>query len=510
MQVGNRVNLQLALAVLGFAAVGLVLLGTSRYGAGMSEDAIAYVTCATNLSEGGGYTCHYGTDDGVLYAYWPPLFPTLLAGLAKVGIDPLQGARLLNALAFGFIVFASGQLFRMFIRSTTLVILATLLVLFSDIFHYSLFALTEPLFTLFCILFVIYLLKFLKAQRPLFLLLASVFAALSFLQRYAGATTILVGVIVMISPLLMVPRMQRLKYATIFGVISAIPCAVWMIRNYILTSSLTGGVHTLTSPHSLSENIEYAARNVASWFYPPAYSGPTNVALVFAGVAGALFLIALIASVRYKVKTGLDTTFARAWPVAIFVLVYTLWLIITATVVEFEHILNPRFLLPIYAFVILLVFIAIQNASNLLKRRWPRTQVEYAVIAVCALWLMSPLLSFSESALDHARYGVGWNSVAFRESEVMEWVQTHELEGMIYSNAPEQIYFVTGITAKWSPYCSADIHEFGRTIASGNGSYLVWFNDLHVTWVHPFEELASELEMEEVAKVSDGGVYLLK
>jgi len=149
---------QAPFVMLGLMGALLVLLSTSRYGVGMSEDSVAYTSCARNLMSGDGYTCHYSCQDSTAFVLWPPLFPTLLAALGKAGIAPLVGARFLNAIVFGLIVFASGQLFRMHMRSTALAILATTSVLLSvSLLNVSVFAWTEPLFTLLTILFAMHL-----------------------------------------------------------------------------------------------------------------------------------------------------------------------------------------------------------------------------------------------------------------------------------------------------------------------------------------------------------------
>ena len=79
------------------AGVMLSLLSTSRYGVGLSSDSTEYISAARGLLAGQGYVCH----DGSPYTGWPPLFPTLLAGIGLTGIDPTTAARFLNAFAFG-------------------------------------------------------------------------------------------------------------------------------------------------------------------------------------------------------------------------------------------------------------------------------------------------------------------------------------------------------------------------------------------------------------------------
>jgi 4-amino-4-deoxy-L-arabinose transferase-like glycosyltransferase len=512
----RRHGLHSLLAVLGIAGTLLTFFATSRYGAGISADAIAYVTCAKNLAAGAGYTYHSNGQDNVIYVLWPPLFPTFLAGLIKVGLQPLQGARLLNAFAFGLTVFMSAQLFRIFIKSKTLVILATLLVLFSlPIFSYSTMALSEPLFTLLGIVFAIFLLKFLKERRLRFLFLAGLFAALSFLQRYMGVAFILTGGIVIISPLLKSPLWQKFKYAIVFGVVAVTPGAIWVVRNLILTSTIVGErvlSHANAQAHILYENIQYTVRIVGDWFLPGGgQSRYANVELFFGGLAVFLLLIATAASICQRRKTGLDTSFTQAWPVVVLVLVYALYLIASETAVPSESILNPRFLLPIQPFAILLVFIGIENILSFLKERLKDKEfLRYAAIGLCALLILSDFMSVYANAVDWHRSGEGWNSVVVRESPLMEWLKTNRLNGEVYSNEPEHIYFVTGIEAKYIPSLDSITRSLASSPSPGNTIHLVLFSQMQDESSYDFPKLSSALNLEEVTKVSDGAVYLVK
>lgn len=511
-----RHGIQLLLAMFGILGTLLVVFVTYKYGAGISADAIAYVTCAKNLAAGAGYICDYNGQYGVIYVYWPPLFPTLLAGLDKVGIEPLQGARFLNAFVFGLIVFTSGQLFRMFIKSKTLVILATLLILFSfPIFSYSLMALTEPLFALLGILFAIYLLKFLKEQRFRFLFLTGLFAALSFLQRYMGVAFILAGCIVVISPLLKSPLLQRFKYAVVFGLVAIMPGAVWVIRNLILTSTPTGERvlsqgHTLA--HTLYENIQHTLQVIGHWFLPFDLGLQTvNIELVLGVFAVFVFLTAVLASVRQRRKKGLNTNFTRAWPVAVIVLVYTFWLIAAETAVPSESILNPRFLLPIQAFAILLVFIGIENLLRVLTERWGAEHfLQYAAIGLCALWVLFSFLVTSDTATNAFRYGCGWNSDVVWESPLMEWLRANPLDGEVYSNAPGHVYFATGISAKYIIWLDSSTPSPVSSTSPENNKYLVLCEKILDEHYYNFEDLSSKLDLEEVARFSDGAIYVTK
>jgi hypothetical protein len=179
----------------GIAGVVLSLVSTSRYGVGISSDSTAYISAARSLLAGHGYMCH----DGSQYTGWPPLFPTLLAGIGLAGIDPAVAARFLNAFAFGGIIFASALFFARCLRSKALIVVATSSILLSyPLLDISVMALTEAVFVLLIVLFVLEISSFLESGRILSLVLASVLAALCLLQRYTGATLVIAGAILIV------------------------------------------------------------------------------------------------------------------------------------------------------------------------------------------------------------------------------------------------------------------------------------------------------------------------
>ena len=95
----------LLLAGLGALGAGAVLASTSVYGAGAGSDESMFLSMAESLAEGRGFVDFYGATP----PYWPPLFPALLALGSLAGIEPLAGARFVNAAAFGAVVFVFGR-----------------------------------------------------------------------------------------------------------------------------------------------------------------------------------------------------------------------------------------------------------------------------------------------------------------------------------------------------------------------------------------------------------------
>lgn len=92
----------------------------------------------------------------------------------------------------------------------------------------------------------------------------------------------------------------------------------------------------------------------------------------------------------------------------------------------------------------------------------------------------------------------------------MKWLQIHSLNGQIYSNAPDAVYILTGITARMSPNRRTDISQFWESMSLEDDNYLVWFNNNPRSYLYDVQEVASMLKIEEVVVLSDGAIYLLE
>ena len=263
---------QAIFVILALAGVGIVLVATSVYGPGLSPDSVAYIFAAQSLTSGNGYSMISGHP----FVHWPPLFPTLLAGMASIGIDPLNGARLFNAAIFGLIIFVTGHLLRTHLKSMTLVLIGTAFLLVSVIFlRVSIMAWSEPLFVLLTIAFFFYLSKFLKEQRFKFLILIGILAGVACLQRYIGFTLIFTGIISIFFFTHSGARHQTLKSASFFGFVSSIPLAIWLGRNYALTSTISGVRPPSTT--GFFQNAAETLKSVSFWLLPTDYATTTLV-----------------------------------------------------------------------------------------------------------------------------------------------------------------------------------------------------------------------------------------
>lgn len=374
---------QVTLVILSLIGIVLVLISTSRYGVGLSPDSVRYISAARSLLLGNGYLSY----DGSPLVVHPPFFSTVLAIFGLIGIEPLDGARFVNAFVFGLIVFTSGQLFRMAIKSKALIILGTVSILLSyPLLRISTYAWSEPLFVLLAILFIIYLQRFLNIRAFVTLFSLSILAALSCLQRYMGVTIILTGFALII----FLPKAhlkERLKYAIVFGVMSITPFVIWILRNYMLTSMFTGV--RLPSQRTLLYNTFSTLRCLTTWFVP--HEVPFWIRLIGIGFVVSI-LMAVARLLHYRLNRRSTVAAMQLWSGGVFVLIYTLSLIASETSVAIDPISN-RLLSPIYVFVMFFVFICMDRFDQPVKIIYPRPFFDYLLRLIPIAMILSGMLA---------------------------------------------------------------------------------------------------------------------
>lgn len=354
--------------ILGLGGFGLAWLGTSTYGIGLSPDSIHYIHAARSVMSGDGYQA-FG---GVPFIGWPPLFPSTLAALGKFGLEPLDGARVLNAAVYGLTIFAAGRLLRTHLRSSWLAVAAAATLLVSlTLVRVSIMAWSEPLFVLLAVLFVIFLSWFIRERRFTFFLLAAGCAALASLDRYIGFSLAIAGAGAIFVLMTALTWQRRAAYAGIFGTISLVPLGLWLARNQRVSDSFTGN---RASPESgFIENLGDSLAELSSWLLPSQYISSSSVHMVV--VALAVLALSIVVAYLVWAKRGRGARDELLWlaPAGIFVLVYTGSLVITASLVGFDTI-GGRLLSPVYVFVLLFVAVSIEEAVRALSgpalHRW--------------------------------------------------------------------------------------------------------------------------------------------
>ena len=520
------------MAILGAAHV---LVRTSAYGAGLSGDAVSYLSAAENLLAGKGLQDFRGT--GLLQ--WPPLFPLLLAAVGLAGIEPLDAGRLINAAACGLIILVSGLWLRRSLRSPLLAMGAVLALATSyPLGYFSSFIITEAVFVLFTLLALMRMETFSNRTvrwRPL--VLAALFTALAALTRYAGIAVIITGVLML---LLCreggrgAPLAAGLNRAAVYGAISSVPVGAVFVRNYVLFGDYDRKSTRIGQP--LLTSLDQIAGLFHEAVMPANVPGRIGLALLW------LFALAVPAGVAIYAYTAIKrsaqspfnptvspspplparTVNLAGWesarPFAMFSLVYPTFMFLVLTWAAGHSGITARYLLPLYVSLFLLGAWLFDRFLRIRTHGWRSAakRVSAALILIICLghfglWAQKSF-DLTAQALESGFIGDTFNTVQWDQSETITYLRANPVNARVYCNSFGLLHGLlaletgTNVRGKY-PYLPPKRHMLAGRIE--DGAYIVWLTSVKLPSHHDFDDayLRALPEVETVVELSDGVIF---
>ncbi|MHB1391437.1 MAG: ArnT family glycosyltransferase [Thermoleophilia bacterium] len=493
------------LAIFALAGAILTLLSTREYGAGLNSDSIGYISVARSLLSGDGFTLYNGDP----FIMWPPLYPVLLAFFSLIShTDAFPVARILNAVFFGAAIYAGGWLaFRCF-SSRALAFAAIVAVLLSPpAFGVSTMVWSEMPFICLVMLSLVFSVLYLEKKEYAYLALLAISVSLAAMTRYIGITLIIWGALIIVA-FQRVSLKRKVAQLVFFLTVSVLPVGLWMLRNHAVSGTFMGPRYSTI--FTLHQNIARAFDAFLGW-YAPAWAIDHRGLLLLTAVAMLLILGSDARDTWRLIKL-------KAVPIgsiALFVLIYTLFLIISASMTAFD-LIGGRLLTPVYLPLTLLVIFVIQVALRSDRRYLPTRIFNTAMIFGVFLWLLFPLVSMQSQA------GLEYNGDAWRGSQTIQYL-LHDgafvSDYPIYSNAPEAVYMLADMKAKNSP---ARLKHFYSTETAlpltavrdqwppGDRAYLIWFIYPDARgFLYSINDLAEIVNLEPIAQFDDGVVFIV-
>ena len=495
-----------ALLIVVLAGLGTahILVRTATYGAAITEDSVCFFFTALNFLAGEGWRGFTGEP----LTLWPPLFPLLLAACGWVGIDILEAGRWINAVAAGLTILVAGWWLRSNLRSQGLALAATA-TLTASIPLSALAArfLTDTLFSLLTLLALVQLAAFLNRRKDASLWWAAVFAALAALTRYPGVALIGTGV------LLLLP-LARWKHTLVFGAISSVPLLAVLAHNWAATGNLTRAtgnrIEIEPTGQSLSAGLRQTVEVFRTWVVPR--HTPDELAYLL-GLAVAVVVLAGAAVVLRSRRSDPEAApvYVRLGPVLPFGGFALIYLVFIVAVVPFtiEWCINSRFLLPVYA-PLLLAAVFLLDWFLSIERR---AAVRYGL---ASLVLLATLTHIGVSAHRNLRrtahaYDVGYsahsfNAARWQHSEILNYLRDHRMEGRIYSDRPRLAWYVNR-NAPPGKYRNLPRKVQWTEIEAG--AHIVWFRKFKRRDLHSYDTLDFQVlpGVELVAELAEGFVF---
>lgn len=443
---------------------GLLILGVlggwsvyhaTYWGPWAFSDGAGYIAAARNLVRGIGLGLVDQSGQFSPTISHPPLFVLVLAGLTKLGLDPLQAARWLHIALFAITVPGAALVLRKLTRSTWIGLIGGGLFLVSpQVTLLFASAMSEPLFlvTGFASLFL--LAFYLTYQDWRTLMASSVLAGLAMLTRYPGlafAATIAI-VILAFGPGRLRSRFQRASLSLGVSLLPVATFLVWASWRLPIEPFRTSALPTDVGP-ALRSFVTGLAGALWTWkplpppevmelLFSSSVAYPGMVVLVALGGACLAIVIGFsAANLPRKVLKGAPAGNAALLKVnAAFVPVYLLVFLAAFLFSDPRPDVDARTMLPLFPALFLLLISTVRAALHGSQMGWKA--------GLAAAGFATVLAGFLPSTLDIVtglhRTGSGYTSRAWSTSPTLAYALQISPEVPLITNAAEAMLLYTG------------------------------------------------------------------
>jgi hypothetical protein len=486
----------LVIAILGMT---MVLLLTRHSGLGISPDSIYYMSTADSFISGKGFY----QFDGKPFVMFPVGYPIVLS-LVKIvaGASFLKAVPFFNALLLGLTIFLSGLIIEKTNHSKWLKWIVLLMIALSpSLLEVYTMLWSETLFITEVVLFIYVGYYYFDQYKVKSLIMMALIAAIAAETRLAGVTIIGTGglLIIMSNKL---NWSKKIQHTLIFGTIASSLFIVNLIRNTLLTQTLTGNRQKGVT--SFLENLQYYGLVISNWL---PFSKWTNL---FPTIVGFLFLTVVLITFIYRYFTSKETHAFEKLSVA-FTLIYSLFMLAVATISRFETI-NNRLLAPFFIPCLLTISFYIASIFKFIKT------IRFKTILIIFCTVLALPILFQYSKVDKATYleniqgGIGGYSDDdwFISSGLLNYLNTNpaffKVGKPIYSNAAHAVYFKTKQPIQILPE-----RKYENLVANFNKmptQVLIWFDKEDNPEVLTMQEVAVTKNLQIIGKFNDGVIYL--
>ena len=463
--------------------VASVIWSLSRWGLGTSPDSIVYIAGARSLADGTGFSLISSGGNPVPIAQYPPVFSGALAILSAIGVDPLDGAAILNAALLAVNTCLSAALVYRATGSAVAGSIASMLTLTAPaILTTHTMVWSEPLFLTLLLLTALALTRYQQMKSYASLLWIVLPAGLAPLTRYAGLSVVIVAASTI--------GRQNLKHAAVFTMATSAGIVAWLVRSYPFASNT--GYKSLGFHPPSADQLNLALQTITEWF-----GGPLLL-LVIAGL-----LVAGLARRAPYVDSRGGAGFLRD-----FALFYAVLIPFMISFVTSEIPFDRRNLSPLYLSLSLWAIIKITSiATGKFRLLWPSIAV---LIVVLNSWTSIEWVKILSTQ------GIGFSSAAWRSSPTINYLKTHRIP-QLHTNAPDPVFLLAATPATMlprhtDPGTRNENPAYPKQIAEikKNGGAVVYFRAVQWRWYLPDEErLKTELSLHRIAELGDGAVYAI-
>ena len=509
----GRLSASYAVIIIALIAIAgtIEMVLATRWGIGLTTDSIRYIDHARDLLAGRGLR-------GM--THFPPLYPVMIAAVAKLGLDAAVAARWLQVALFPLnIVLIGWMTYRATGRCAACACVAALLVAVAPVtvgIHCT--ALSEPLFLALVLVSLACMAAYLQRQRPWLLCVAALTAAMAVLTRYAGLALLPVLLVAVTWLNRRVSWRRRLWDVAVLVALFGVPLGIWLMRNRLLGSATNRSLafHPIGARH-----IEDALETMTTWLFPRVIpAGLRSLLLGFlAGAAAVAGASAAAARQRRRhddvAPVVADTGGTLRSILLVFAMSYVALLVLSVSFVDFYTPLDNRILSPLYAAVLI---VGLESLRRFLASADVSTLTRRATIACLVVLVLLQAARGADLVAVAYRDGIGFARRTWQQSKMLARVRTFPPGTVIYSNGADVIEMLTdhrasGLPARYdattkiaNPNYLAERQKIRTDLVASRG-VLVYFRRISREH-HPTEaELRQKLHLRLVTENAEGAIY---
>ncbi|HXV27717.1 MAG TPA: glycosyltransferase family 39 protein [bacterium] len=511
-----------SLILIGIALTGGIALFivTSPWGISSFPDSANYIGGARNILKGLGFR-HFSSLEPL--TQWPPWYSFSLAAVGLLGLDPMEGARILHVVLFSLNILLVGVILRTITQSKACALIGAWLMMTSfTLFRIHGIVCSEPWFILLTLGNIYCLVQYLGSGRLRLLVSAAVLTALACLDRYVGITVIAAGAMALL--LLHSKKLScRIYDAFLYLFLSGVPLGLWLVRNRLLAEDMVN--RKIQSPSFNPQYYLEAATTFSRWILPGKFPPSLRYAVFIAFVI--LLITMMVAVISHIAKNdGLkafnrDPVLRLTGALVLFMGCYLGLHFIHLTFVRASAAANDRHFSPLYV-SLWIIFLALLS-------RLKRPPVYHMYIKWTAILLLGVVAITSGWRLAYAlphwyKLGDQFASRAWKTSPTISAVKALPEGIFIYSNQPAVLYLLTNRTSSRLPrkyssrrYRDAEsaqplnkfpsrMERVKNKLISKDG-YIVYLNERQ-QWYHVSKkDIEKSMPLVVVRQLPDGTIY---
>ncbi|MEZ2336284.1 hypothetical protein AB6735_11645 [Mucilaginibacter sp. RCC_168] len=434
---------------------------------------------------------------------FPVFYPFFLSIISWItGLKPYDSGPIVNGCLFFFIVFISGYITERFTDNKPAKWVVLLSVMLSAPLQYAYaFLWSETVFICLLLMFFLAFRSYSRNHLMSALLLSALLAGLGSITRYAGITMIVTGVV-----LILIDRYLNLRtkilHLIYFGIGSCLLLTGNLIRNYFLTNTHFGSREPAIA--TFKDNILLFGSTIYDWLLLPVhmhYSMALPVGCML--LAGIAILIVFRLFVE-KVKLDYPEICAT------FFVVYSCFMIITASISRFET-LNSRLFSPLFIpLIMIFVFLGVFFVNRFNSK---------GIKALAFLVIIVPAFVFNfyqyqtfkvNKEIVNADGIPGFSDLHWKNSQLGTFLRMHpnyfEKNVPIYSDNNEASFFFSGKACQILPHKLSANEKM--KFSNNKTFYVVWFDELASRELISSAEIEKGRIVKNMETLEDGTIFL--